>query len=55
MNLVKHYDVNMDAPAQAKIAALIAQVTGKVQGLKFEEVELETRKKETIVDQPESQ
>ena len=28
----------------------IAQGPGKVQGLKFEEVELETRKKETIVD-----
>ena len=50
MNLVKNYDVNMDAPAQAKFAASIAQGPGKVQGLKFEEVELETRKKETIVD-----
>ena len=47
MNLVKHYDVNMDVPAQA---ASIAQGPGKVQGLKFEAVELETRKKETIVD-----
>ena len=50
VNLVKHYDVCMDGPAQAKFAASIAQGPGKLQGLKFEEVQLETRKKETLVD-----
>ena len=49
-NLIKHYDVCMDAPAQAQFAASIAQGAGKAQGLKFDPVELETRNKESRVD-----
>ena len=42
----------MDAPAQAKFAASIAQGPGKVQGVKFSTVELElkTRSKDSKVD-----
>ena len=48
--MVKHYDVSMDAPAQAKFAASIAQGPGKVQGVKFSTVELKTRSKVSKVD-----
>ena len=37
--------MSMDAPAQAKFAASIAQGPGKVQGVKFRTAELKTRSK----------
>ena len=40
----------MDAPAQARFAASIAKGSGKVQEIKFADVELETRKKVSRVD-----
>ena len=40
----------MDAPAQARFAASIAKGSGKVQEIKFDDVELETRKKVSRVD-----
>ena len=42
-NLLKHYDMCKDAPAQAKFAASIAQGAGSAQGIQFNPVEHETR------------